>query len=159
MWIAISLHPARRQQLPKLITANPTSWKAAASALLVYPIQLIGSMKNKKKPLKWWSGGGRFSSGGRGPHRRVCRTSNRVRGSRRRWGRDSRRATAGSARGTSRWTPSGGCLDSAPIPVACVPTNWRAIWFCFPVSCFSTADDQFTRLASSSQRLRSSIPI
>ena len=23
MWIAISLHPARRQQLPKLITANP----------------------------------------------------------------------------------------------------------------------------------------
>ena len=35
MWVATSLHPARR----KLITANPTSWKAArrapASALLV----------------------------------------------------------------------------------------------------------------------------
>ena len=25
MWVATSLHPARGQQLPKLITANPTS--------------------------------------------------------------------------------------------------------------------------------------
>ena len=26
MWVAKSLHPARCQQLPKLITANPTSY-------------------------------------------------------------------------------------------------------------------------------------
>ena len=25
MWVATSLHPVRRQELPKLITANPTS--------------------------------------------------------------------------------------------------------------------------------------